>query len=307
MKKLIHILFALLFLTGTASAQRTIPAGGTSGQTLKIKSDGYNLQWTTLVGTTGATGPTGAVGTTGPTGANGSVGATGAVGATGSVGATGATGSITALDPIGSSPNNNGATLTGTTLNLEPADETHGGVVTTGAQTFAGAKTLTSAVLVTPALGTPTSGTLTNCTGLPTTGVTGYQGYTLQGQFVGTNVTPADANTYYSGSFSGQTLNTVAAVRRVYIPVSGTIHSASLFANFVAGSNEASTCYIRINNTTDYSISTTMDCSSAPLIVNNTSLNISVSAGDYLEIKWPTPTWATNPTTFNMGWIISIK
>lgn len=164
-----------------------------------------------------------------------------------------------------------------------------------------------SPTLVTPALGTPASGTLTNCTGLPITGVTGYQGYTLQGQFVGTNVSPADATTYYSGSFSGQTLNTVAAVRRVYIPKSGTIKGASLFSNFVVGSNENSTCYIRLNNTSDTAISTTLDFSSAPLVVNNTGLSITVSAGDYIEIKWVTPTWATNPTTFNMGWIIYIE
>lgn len=44
----------------------------------------------------------------------------------------------------------------------------------TGALVFGTAPTLTSAVLVTPALGTPASGTLTNCTGLPiATGVSG--------------------------------------------------------------------------------------------------------------------------------------
>ena len=42
---------------------------------------------------------------------------------------------------IGSSPNANGATLTGSVLNLEPASASFGGVVTTAAQTFAGEKT----------------------------------------------------------------------------------------------------------------------------------------------------------------------
>ena len=43
---------------------------------------------------------------------------------------------------------------------------------TDAGQTFTGVNTMTSPVFVTPALGTPTSGTLTSCTGLPTGGVT---------------------------------------------------------------------------------------------------------------------------------------
>lgn len=74
-----------------------------------------------------------------------------------------------------SSPTAAGLTINGSqVLNMDPADATHPGGVSTGAQTFGGAKTMTSAVLITPALGTPTAGVLTSCTGLPlTTGVTG--------------------------------------------------------------------------------------------------------------------------------------
>jgi len=50
------------------------------------------------------------------------------------------------LDPIGASPNEDGATITGTILKLQPASANYGGVVTTGAQTFAGAKTFNSDV-----------------------------------------------------------------------------------------------------------------------------------------------------------------
>ncbi len=48
---------------------------------------------------------------------------------------------ITALAAIGSSANANGASISGSTLNLEPASANFGGIVTTGTQTFAGAKT----------------------------------------------------------------------------------------------------------------------------------------------------------------------
>jgi len=50
------------------------------------------------------------------------------------------------LAAIGSSPNVNAATLTGQQLNLEPASATFGGVVTTGAQTFAGLKTFSTGI-----------------------------------------------------------------------------------------------------------------------------------------------------------------
>ena len=50
------------------------------------------------------------------------------------------------LAAIGSTPNANAATLTGTVLNLEPASASFGGVVTTGTQTFAGQKTFAPSV-----------------------------------------------------------------------------------------------------------------------------------------------------------------
>lgn len=56
-------------------------------------------------------------------------------------------GTIT-LAAIGSTPNANGATLTGTVLNLEPASASFGGVVTTGTQTIGGFKTFNSTLTI---------------------------------------------------------------------------------------------------------------------------------------------------------------
>lgn len=53
------------------------------------------------------------------------------------------TGDVT-LTTIGSTPNANGASLSGQQLQLQPADSSFGGVVSTTAQTFLGAKTLTT-------------------------------------------------------------------------------------------------------------------------------------------------------------------
>lgn len=55
------------------------------------------------------------------------------------------TGNVT-LAAIGSTPNANGATITGQALNLEPASGSFGGIVTTGTQTFAGAKTFSDII-----------------------------------------------------------------------------------------------------------------------------------------------------------------
>jgi hypothetical protein len=52
------------------------------------------------------------------------------------------------LSAIGSTPNANGSTITGTVLNLQPANASFGGVITTGSQTIAGAKTLSTAPIL---------------------------------------------------------------------------------------------------------------------------------------------------------------
>jgi hypothetical protein len=56
-------------------------------------------------------------------------------------------GGVTTMAAIGSSPNANGATISGSTLTLQPADSAFGGVVTTGTQQFTGAKTFKTAPL----------------------------------------------------------------------------------------------------------------------------------------------------------------
>lgn len=107
MKRILLLLFILLSTFGFS--QRQIPAGGTATQVLKIKADGYNLQWATgaggvtgATGITGSTGTNGSIGYTGTTGSTGSSGATGSIGSTGSTGSTGATGSnLTAVGSTG--------------------------------------------------------------------------------------------------------------------------------------------------------------------------------------------------------------
>ncbi len=62
------------------------------------------------------------------------------------------TGDVT-LTAVGSSPDANGATLSGQALTLQPADATHPGLVTADAQTFGGAKTFSNPIVGTQSQG----------------------------------------------------------------------------------------------------------------------------------------------------------
>ena len=63
---------------------------------------------------------------------------------------TGGSSGITSLSAIGSSPNANGASISGVTLTLQPASASFGGLVTVGTQTFSGNKTLEGNLIFTP-------------------------------------------------------------------------------------------------------------------------------------------------------------
>lgn len=116
---------------------------------------------------------------------------------------------------------------------------------------------------------------------------------------------PADATTYYFGI---NTLNTTEGMSRVYIPKSGIIKSCYVHtATSVNASNETSTLSIRVNNTTDNTVSSSYVQNSTYNLISNTSMSVSISAGDYIEMKWVTPTWNTNPTSLQITVTIYIE
>lgn len=63
---------------------------------------------------------------------------------------------VLAVGPVGTSPNANAAVIASQTLHLQPADNTNPGVITTGAQTIAGAKTFTGVLAASNLSGTNT-------------------------------------------------------------------------------------------------------------------------------------------------------
>ncbi|MCX6171729.1 MAG: hypothetical protein NT048_02690 [Flavobacterium sp.] len=101
-----------------------------------------------LTGEQGAAGPQGPIGLTGEQGVagpQGPIGLTGPQGADGPQGIQGVSG-LSTVGAISSIANLNGASITAGELNLAPADENNGGVVTTADQTFSGTKTFTDTV-----------------------------------------------------------------------------------------------------------------------------------------------------------------
>lgn len=135
-------------------------------------------------------------------------------------------------------------------------------------------------------------------------GITDAKGYCINVQALTSS--PADGATVYFGAMP-KAPTTTAAASKLYIRKAGTIKVAEIYCySGTAGTNENWSLYIRVNNTTDYLIAT-LGVATNERVFSNTGLNISVNAGDYIEIKGVQPTWATNPLTTVYGGYIYIE
>ncbi len=131
--------------------------------------------------------------------------------------ATPAGGGVTTMAAIGSSPNANAATISGSTLTMQPASASFGGVVTTGTQTFAGAKTVTSTFTVDTSAGTST-GIATTISGatnghIITNATMGATSNAMH-RLVGTVTSPT--TTIYKGYLADINTGNSATARTVY-------------------------------------------------------------------------------------------
>lgn len=139
------------------------------------------------------------------------------------------------------------------------------------------------------------------------------RGYMLQGgtaSTLGVAFNPADSTTYYFGDTTGTSPTSTQAIARVYVPTAGTINYARVsfrFRDLTPGSAETSTVSLRLNNTTDTTISSAVTNSTSWNSFVATSLGVSVSAGDYFELKWVTPAWATNPKDVYITWQVFVE
>lgn len=137
-------------------------------------------------------------------------------------------------------------------------------------------------------------------------GVAQAEFYFVGGDSGGYN--PLDSTSYYLtiniGPLTGDPSTSAAtdgnAAFLAHARVAMTI-KAVFVTNFCigAGSSETFTADVRINNTSNSQIISGLKCDVAfptPNNFANTSANVALAAGDFIQVKVDTPAWATNPT-----------
>lgn len=127
--------------------------------------------------------------------------------------------------------------------------------------------------------------------------------YTLQVQAL-TN-SPADGATVYLGVAPSAPVAT-AGISTQIIPTDGWLNVTEIYDySGTAGTNQAYSYYIRVNNTQDYLVNT-LSVATSERVFSNTTMGIQVFAGDSFEVKRIHPTWTTNPLTNTVGGYVLI-
>lgn len=138
---------------------------------------------------------------------------------------------------------------------------------------------------------------------------TAVRGYiTLSYGFI---AAPADSTTYYYGFGQSNSLTTFETLCKIYVPRACVISAAhlSVYKSTGVASSENVSAYIRINATSDTTISTAWQWTTSFGFdaVSNTGLSISLAAGEYFTIKIVTPAWATNPANCYVNVVIETE
>lgn len=144
----------------------------------------------------------------------------------------------------------------------------------------------------------------TNITQVGLTGSTNFTsgggglGYTLF--FSGPNsINPANATTYYMGTFPGASLWTTATDTQMAVPKSGTLKGLfiNVRINGTTGTTENVNCYVTNFTAVTGTGNSTMTWTAGSRQISVTGLSLAVTAGDNIVVVFKTPTWATQPTS----------
>ena len=131
-----------------------------------------------------------------------------------------------------------------------------------------------------------------------------YGGYTLPVMAL-TNSPVDNAINYMGGRPVAP--STVAATNKIFIPTSGVLERAEIYDySGTAGTSEAWSYYVRLNNANDVLIQT-QSVSANERRFTNSAMGMNVASGDYIEIKRINPVWATNPLTNIVGGYVFVN
>ena len=109
---------------------------------------------------------------------------------------------------------------------------------------------------------------------------------------------PDDVTAYYAGCFYAAPPQATRDLLRCIIPRSGVLRAAAgTFVNDKPGSAETSTLELRLNNTIDLPLVSGIHNDLEAYSFHVLNLNISVTAGNSIELKWQTPRWSKAPAT----------
>jgi hypothetical protein len=123
------------------------------------------------------------------------------------------------------------------------------------------------------------------------------------------NLSPADARTYYFGCFPSIASTTTADRTRCYLPKGGRITAVygTFWNSGTLASAQTSTIQLRLNNTTNYTVASTVLNTAVTTAFGDNTLSIAVSQGDFFELTWTTPTWTTNPTNTRLAVMVYVE
>jgi len=120
--------------------------------------------------------------------------------------------------------------------------------------------------------------------------------YCLHAEFA-VALNPADSTAVYWGSLGALGATTGATLRKLFIPRAGKIIAVYGYAITTApGTGENNTIAVRLNDTTSTTVTSTLVLDASLKNFSNDALGIAVAAGDFIEMVFTPPAYATNPT-----------
>jgi len=131
------------------------------------------------------------------------------------------------------------------------------------------------------------------------------RGYSIN--VMATESSPTDNVDTYFGILPAPP-STTEGQSRIYIRRAGTIKIAEIYSYSVTnGTAEPWGMKVKLNGGTEYSIGADQSVLTNERIWSNTSINIPVVPGDYIQIKSVPPVWSTNPENTTFGGYIYIE